>query len=152
MLIDHLSVSCRFIVPESFQCEHCHETVDAEDALPSCRTCGTTYRYDATKATHTVVSSRAQLHDIIALVLMALGILGLISDRLPSGLSWFCVFAGFALHYWNGIRTGVLSSRFLLFRWHWAVYRAESPTAFSLAMIIEGLWVLGFFFIFLFSL
>ncbi len=138
-------------MPESFQCGHCHEAVNAEDASPSCQTCGTTYRYDSTKAAHTVVSSRARFYDNAAIGFMVLGIVGLASTHLPSGPAWFCMFAGFALHYWNGIRSGVLSSRFILFRWYWTVYRAETPTAFFLAMIIEGLWVLGFLFIFLFS-
>ena len=139
-------------MPEPFQCEHCHETVFAETTSPSCRTCGTTYRYDSTKAAYSVAKSRAQFYDMIALLLMVGGIAGLFSDRVPKGTSWFFAFAGFALHYWNGLRTGVLSSRFFFFRWHWTVYRAESPTAFFLAMIIEGLWVLAFLFIFLFSL
>ena len=117
-----------------------------------CKTCGTTYRYDTTKAAYTVVISRAKFYDIIALLLLITGIAGLLSSRLPSGFTWFCIFTGFALHYWNGVRTGVLSSRFILLRWGWTVYRVESPTLFSLAMIIEGIWVMVFFFIFIFSL
>lgn len=137
---------------QSFQCEHCHETVDAATAPPSCKTCGTTYRYDFAKAAYRVETCRAQFYNIIALLLMILGIAGLLSSKVHSGIGWFFVFAGFALHYWNGLRSGVLSSRFFFFRWHWTVYRAESPTGFTVAAIIEGLWVVGFFFIFIFSL
>jgi hypothetical protein len=139
-------------VPDSFECEHCRETVDPEIVPLHCRTCGTTYRYDTTKAAYTVVTSRVQFCNIIAVLLIITGIAGLISSRLPSGFTWFCIFAGFALHYWNGARTGVLSSHFILFRRSWTVYRAESPTLFSLAMIIEGFFVVVLFFMFLFSL
>lgn len=139
-------------IPKYFPCAYCHETVVNSILPPVCQACGTRYRYDARTGGYIPTASRPQVRDITSLILLCLGIFGLISERLPGGLAWFFAFAGFGLHYWNGLRTGVLSSRFGVFRWEWTVYRAESPLAFSIAKIIEGIWVLGLFIIFLFSL
>lgn len=110
------------------------------------------YGYDAAKGSFTVVGSRARYYDLIALLILVTGGTTLLSDDAPGTLTWFCCFAGFAMHYWNGLRNGVLSSRFFLFSWGLTVYEAESPLAYYLAAIIEGLWVLVFFLVFVFSL
>lgn len=108
------------------------------------------YGYDAAKGSFTVVGSRAGYYDLIALLILVFGGITLFSDDAPGPLTWFCCFAGSAMHYWNGLRNGVLRVHLFRVRWRWTVYEAESPMACYLAAIIEGLWVLVFFLVFIF--
>jgi hypothetical protein len=90
-----------------------------------------------------VERSRARTLDFASVTLMALAFLEfLASDRLTL-LGWSLGLVGYALHYYNGIRTGVLGSRFFIFSTSWIVYRAESPTLFDLAIIVEGIILAG---------
>src|ERR1051325_4499141 len=106
---------------------------------------------DASNPKDTEKSDRptAQFYDIIAILLMAAGAVVLFSKPSHDSIAFLFLFIGFAFHYVVGLRIGVLSSRFFFFRWSLTVYRDDSPTAFFLATIVEGLWVLGLFLLFL---
>ncbi len=140
-------------IPESFECAYCREPVAYTISQPVCRMCGTSYRYDAKKGGYVMTLSSPRVYDIIALVLISLGLAGLIWGRVPAAFCWFFLFSGFGMDYVNGLRTGVLGSGFFVFHdWQLTVYRARSPLAFSIAKIVEGVWVLGLFLAFLFAM
>ncbi len=130
---------------DSFQCEHCHDLVPALNPAPECQSCGTTYLFDTAKGSYYIARSRAQFYDNIAGVLVLLGIVGSLPAHKPLGIAVLGLFAGFALHYWNGVRCGVLSSRIPWIRWRFTAYKSESIASFYLAAVIEGAWVLVLF-------
>lgn len=140
-------------IPESFQCEYCLEPIAYTISQPVCRACGTRYRYDAKKSGYVMKLSSPQVFGIISLILISLGLAELIWGNVPLAFCWFFLFAGFGMDYLNGLHSGVLGSRFfVLHDWELTVYRARSPLAFSIAKIIEGVWVLGLFVAFLFAM
>lgn len=95
---------------------------------------------------------RFDLYNNLALILVGVGLAGLLLKAESTSLAWFCIFAGSAVHYGNGIKHGELSSRFFGCNWHRTVRLAESPTMFYIAAAVEALWVLAFFFLFLFQI
>jgi hypothetical protein len=101
------------------------------------------YQYDPSSSQFRVEHSRARTLDFTSVTLMGLALLEcLVADRLTL-LGWSLGLVGYALHYYNGIRTGVLGSRFFIFSTSWIVYRAESPTLFDVAIIVEGIVFVG---------
>jgi hypothetical protein len=136
----------------TFACEYCRGIVDASITPPTCQCCGTAYRFDTGKNRFVIIPSRAQVFNVLAAILMITAIAFLVATEGESSGGWFFAFCGFALHYGNGLRSGVLSSRFFLLRRSWTVYQVESPTAFGVAAIIEGIVVAGLLLAFLISL
>jgi hypothetical protein len=127
---------------EPFECEDCHELVQPGAPQPTCSTCGATYQFDSTKAAFALKASRLQGYNLITLLLLIVALAGLFTSRLPASLSWLFAFVAFAVHYWNALHCGVISSRLFIHQWPKTVYRAESPNTFLLAMVIEGFWVI----------
>jgi hypothetical protein len=124
---------------DAFECLRCHAPILPESEVPACKSCGDVYQYDPSSSQFRVQHSRARVLDYASLALLALAVLEcLVADRLTL-LGWSLGLVGYALHYYNGIRTGVLGSRFFIFSTSWVVYRAESPTLFDLAIIVEGI-------------
>ena len=101
------------------------------------------YQYDPSSSQFRVQHSRARTLDFVSVTLMVLAFLEcLVANRLTL-LGWSLGLAGYALHDYNGIRTGVLGSRFFIFNTSWIVYRAESPSLFELAIVVEGIILAG---------
>ncbi len=138
--------------PLVFECEYCHDAVDTAHSPPTCCSCGTRYRFIERKNTFTTITSRAQIIDLLSLLFGITGIVLLVETGAYQSSGWFFAFLGFALHYGNGLRNGVLSSRFFLFKCAWTVYRVESPTTFGIAVLVEGILCFFLLLIFLFSL
>jgi hypothetical protein len=135
-----------------FACEYCHEAVDARDTPPVCGNCGTIFRLKEDGTGCTIIKSQAGRIDGLALIIVVCGGIGFVWKREPRWLMWFCLFAGYALQYWNGIRCGVLRSCLLIFRSSVTCYRTESDTLYGLAVIVEGMIVLALFIAFLCTL
>lgn len=128
---------------DAFECPRCHAPVLPESEAAACGSCGDVFRYDQARSKFRVERSWARTLDFTSVTLMGLALLEfLAADRLTL-LGWSLGLVGYALHYYNGIRTGVLGSRFFIFSTSWIVYRAESPTLFDLAIIVEGIILAG---------
>lgn len=139
-------------MPPEFECEYCHEAVGTEPAPPRCDNCGTTYRYDDSKTDFVMARSRVIFTDFLALLLAAGGMALLINTATYRSLATFLVFIGLAIHFGHALRYGVISTQFFLFKSPWNIYRAESPLLFPVACLVEGLWLLAFLLMFLFTL
>ncbi|MCD6051994.1 MAG: hypothetical protein K0Q55_3412 [Verrucomicrobia bacterium] len=135
-----------------FDCEYCRDTVDTSFSPPTCQGCGTAYRFDAGKNTFNPITSRAQVFDFIAAVLMITCIAIVLATDGESSTGWFFGLCGFALHYGNGLRNGVLNTRFFFLKSSWTIYQIESPYIFTIASLVEGVMLLFFILIFLISL
>ncbi len=138
--------------PLVFECEYCHDAVDTAQSPPTCCGCGTRYRFNDRKNTFTTITSRAQIFDFIAaaLLISSIGIV-VVTDG-ESSAGWFFGICGFALHYGNGLRNGVLHTRFFFLKYSWTIYQVESPNIFTIASLVEGAMLLFFILVFLISL
>ena len=141
---------------DNFQCKLCRHSVNSRAEPPVCWVCGTTYRLDASSDEATVVKSISGRWQWAAIGFGLLAIIGLASSNISSSTALFCAFAGYAIYYWNGWRTGVLSwphrSNWRWLPWPRTLYQVERPAFFHLTLFLQGFIALGLFFAWLFSL
>src|SRR5688572_12047586 len=94
----------------SFPCDYCHSGVSSDTTVLVCPSCRTAYRYDQRSQRFIVTSSPPQFFEILALLVLLLGIVVLFAPKIPQAVGWLLAFIGFAIHLWNGWRTGVIRS------------------------------------------
>jgi hypothetical protein len=124
-------------------CEYCRSEMSV-DALPMvCSVCRTAHRFDAANQRLVVVASPPQVFERLVLFVLLAGAVCLIAPKVSSAAACFLFFIGFAIHLWNGWRTGVIRSNLGgLLAWARTIYRDEQPLAFQAALLIEGAWTL----------
>lgn len=141
---------------DNFQCQLCHRSVNPRAEPPVCWVCGTTYRRDASTGETTVVNSVSERWQWTAAGLGLLAIVGMASPSISGSTALICAFAGYAIYYWNGWRTGVLfwphRSSWRWLPWPRTLYQVEHPGGFRLTLFLQGFIALGLFFAWLVSL
>lgn len=141
---------------ENFQCHLCHHSVNPRVEPPVCRVCGTTYRLDTNTGEATVVKSVSVRWQWAAIGFGSLAITGMAVSTISSSTVLFCALAGYAIYYWNGWRTGVLTwpqrSAWRWLPWPRTLYQVEHPGGFHMTLFLQGFILAGLFFAWLISL
>ncbi len=121
-----------------------------------CSVCGTTYRLDRNTGEAAIVKSIYERWEWAAIGFGLLAIIGLASPSISGSMSLFCALAGYAIHFWNGWRIGVLSwphrSSWCWLPWPRTLHQVEHPSGFRLTLFLQGFIVLGLLFAWLVSL